>query len=147
MVTILSLLCYLFSLFFFCSSPLFFLPLRINISSSTRNVVTSSLEGFRNSSTFSPPARYSAAVLSSAAATVSAVLATNPARATFTGLSSPDKYHSLLDALCISPVSKPLAFSYLQSSRKSSGSIHVKKIRYCGADTTVGVCYKRYCFL
>ncbi|XP_027453326.1 PDZ and LIM domain protein 5 isoform X7 [Zalophus californianus] len=97
-------------------------------SSSTRNVVTSSLEGFRNSSTFSPPARYSAAVLSSAAATVSAVLAANPARATFTGLSSPDKYHSLLDALCISPVSKPLAFSYLQSSRKSSGSIHVKKI-------------------
>ncbi|XP_073748080.1 PDZ and LIM domain protein 5 isoform X5 [Callorhinus ursinus] len=72
--------------------------------------------------------RYSAAVLSSAAATVSAVLAANPARATFTGLSSPDKYHSLLDALCISPVSKPLAFLYLQSSRKSSGSIHVKKI-------------------
>ncbi|XP_073748077.1 PDZ and LIM domain protein 5 isoform X3 [Callorhinus ursinus] len=97
-------------------------------SSSTRNVVTSSLEGFQNSSTFSPPARYSAAVLSSAAATVSAVLAANPARATFTGLSSPDKYHSLLDALCISPVSKPLAFLYLQSSRKSSGSIHVKKI-------------------
>ncbi|XP_004391554.1 PREDICTED: PDZ and LIM domain protein 5 isoform X4 [Odobenus rosmarus divergens] len=91
-------------------------------SSSTTNVVTSSLEGFRNFSTFSPPARYSAAVLSSAAATVSAVLAAN------TRLSSPDKYHSLLDALCISPVSKPLAFSYLQSSRKSSGSIHVKKI-------------------
>uniref|UniRef100_A0A452SPM2 PDZ and LIM domain 5 n=1 Tax=Ursus americanus TaxID=9643 RepID=A0A452SPM2_URSAM len=43
-------------------------------------------------------------------------------------LSSPDKYHSLLDALCISPVSRPLAFSYLQSSRKSTGSIHVKKI-------------------
>ncbi|XP_044768842.1 PDZ and LIM domain protein 5 isoform X1 [Neomonachus schauinslandi] len=99
-----------------------------SLSSSTRNVVTSSLAGFRNFSTFSPPARYSAAVLSSAAATVSAVLAANPARATRTGLSSPDKYHSLLDALCISPVSKPLAFSYLQSSRKSSGSIHVKKI-------------------
>eukprot|EP00071_Canis_lupus_P035653 XP_022269210.1 PDZ and LIM domain protein 5 isoform X5 [Canis lupus familiaris] len=43
-------------------------------SSSTRNVVTSSLEGFRNFSTFCS-ARYSAAVLSSAAATVSAVLA------------------------------------------------------------------------
>uniref|UniRef100_A0A8C0JTQ8 PDZ and LIM domain 5 n=1 Tax=Canis lupus dingo TaxID=286419 RepID=A0A8C0JTQ8_CANLU len=45
-------------------------------------------------------------------------------------LSSPDKYHLLLDALCISPVSKPLAFSYLQSSRKSTGSIHVKKISH-----------------
>nr|KAF6432059.1 PDZ and LIM domain 5 [Rousettus aegyptiacus] len=89
-------------------------------SSSTRNVVTSSLEGFRNFST-SSPARYSAAVLSSAAATVSAVIAAK------TRLSSPEKYHSLLDALCISPVSKPLAFSYLQSSRKSTGSIHVKK--------------------
>uniref|UniRef100_A0A8C6QSH9 PDZ and LIM domain 5 n=1 Tax=Nannospalax galili TaxID=1026970 RepID=A0A8C6QSH9_NANGA len=42
-------------------------------------------------------------------------------------LSSPENYHSLLDALCISPVSKPLAFSCLQSSRKSTGSIHVKK--------------------
>ncbi|XP_057165714.1 PDZ and LIM domain protein 5 isoform X6 [Ursus arctos] len=91
-------------------------------SSSTRNVVTSSLEGFRNFSTFSSPVKYSAAVLSSAAATVSAVLAAK------TRLSSPDKYHSLLDALCISPVSRPLAFSYLQSSRKSTGSIHVKKI-------------------
>ncbi|KAF6372279.1 PDZ and LIM domain 5 [Rhinolophus ferrumequinum] len=90
-------------------------------SSSTRNVVTSSLEGFRNFSTFSSPARYSAAVLSSAAATVSAVIAAK------TRLSSPEKYHSLLDALCISPVSKPLTFSYLQSSRKSTGSIHVKK--------------------
>ncbi|XP_074179455.1 PDZ and LIM domain protein 5 isoform X5 [Rhinolophus sinicus] len=65
--------------------------------------------------------RYSAAVLSSAAATVSAVIAAK------TRLSSPEKYHSLLDALCISPVSKPLTFSYLQSSRKSTGSIHVKK--------------------
>ncbi|XP_040481071.1 PDZ and LIM domain protein 5 isoform X8 [Ursus maritimus] len=93
-----------------------------SLSSSTRNVVTSSLEGFRNFSTFSSPVKYSAAVLSSAAATVSAVLAAK------TRLSSPDKYHSLLDALCISPVSRPLAFSYLQSSRKSTGSIHVKKI-------------------
>ncbi|XP_032188811.1 PDZ and LIM domain protein 5 isoform X4 [Mustela erminea] len=93
-----------------------------SLSSSTRNVVTRSSEGFRNFSTFSSPARYSAAVLSSAAATVSAALAAK------TRLSSPDKYHSLLDALCISPVSKPLAFSYLQSSRKSTGSIHVKKI-------------------
>ncbi|XP_074179491.1 PDZ and LIM domain protein 5 isoform X11 [Rhinolophus sinicus] len=92
-----------------------------SLSSSTRNVVTSSLEGFRNFSTFSSPARYSAAVLSSAAATVSAVIAAK------TRLSSPEKYHSLLDALCISPVSKPLTFSYLQSSRKSTGSIHVKK--------------------
>ncbi|KAB0405243.1 hypothetical protein E2I00_012033 [Balaenoptera physalus] len=43
--------------------------------SSTRNVATSSLEGSRNLSALSSPARYSAAVLSSAAATVSAVLA------------------------------------------------------------------------
>ncbi|KAK2496323.1 hypothetical protein MC885_015917, partial [Smutsia gigantea] len=42
--------------------------------SSTRNV-TSSLEGSRNFSTFSSPATYSAAVLSNAAATVSAVIA------------------------------------------------------------------------
>ncbi|XP_070118344.1 PDZ and LIM domain protein 5 isoform X3 [Equus caballus] len=42
-------------------------------------------------------------------------------------LSSPEKYHSLLDALCIGPVSKPLAFSYLQASRKSTGSIHVRR--------------------
>ncbi|KAM5285723.1 PDZ and LIM domain protein 5 isoform 13-T16 [Hipposideros larvatus] len=90
-------------------------------SSSTRNVVTSSLEGSRNFSTFSSPARYSAAVLSSAAATVSAVLAAK------TRLSSPENYHSLLDALCISPVSKPLALSYLQSLRKSTGSIHFEK--------------------
>ncbi|XP_060510601.1 PDZ and LIM domain protein 5 isoform X14 [Panthera onca] len=90
-------------------------------SSNTSSVATSSLEGFRNFSTFSSPARYSAAALSSAAATVSAVLAAK------TRLSSPDKYHTLLDALCISPVSKPLAFSYLQASRKSTGSIHVKE--------------------
>ncbi|XP_060155762.1 PDZ and LIM domain protein 5 isoform X5 [Globicephala melas] len=90
-------------------------------SSSTRNVATSSLEGSRNLPTLSSPARYSAAVLSSAAATVSAVLAAK------TRLSSPEKYHSLLDALCISPVSKPLAFSYLQPSRKSTDSVHVKK--------------------
>nr|XP_008541033.1 PREDICTED: PDZ and LIM domain protein 5 isoform X3 [Equus przewalskii] len=44
-----------------------------------------------------------------------------------TRLSSPEKYHSLLDALCIGPVSKPLAFSYLQASRKSTGSIHVRR--------------------
>ncbi|XP_065734370.1 PDZ and LIM domain protein 5 isoform X4 [Phocoena phocoena] len=90
-------------------------------ANSTRNVATSSLEGSRNLSTLSSPARYSAAVLSSAAATVSAVLAAK------TRLSSPEKYHSLLDALCISPVPKPLAFSYLQPSRKSTGSVHVKK--------------------
>ncbi|XP_036875969.2 PDZ and LIM domain protein 5 isoform X8 [Manis javanica] len=87
--------------------------------SSTRNV-TSSLEGSRNFSTFSSPARYTAAVLSSAAATVSAVIAAK------TRLSSPEQYPLLLDALCISPVSKPLAFSYLQSSRKSTGSIRVR---------------------
>uniref|UniRef100_A0A8C9JHJ9 PDZ and LIM domain 5 n=1 Tax=Panthera tigris altaica TaxID=74533 RepID=A0A8C9JHJ9_PANTA len=92
-----------------------------SLSSNTSSVATSSLEGFRNFSTFSSPARYSAAALSSAAATVSAVLAAK------TRLSSPDKYHTLLDALCISPVSKPLAFSYLQASRKSTGSIHVKE--------------------
>uniref|UniRef100_A0A8C6E8K2 PDZ and LIM domain 5 n=1 Tax=Moschus moschiferus TaxID=68415 RepID=A0A8C6E8K2_MOSMO len=92
-----------------------------SLSSSTRNVATSSLEASRNLSTLSSPARYSAAVLSSAAATVSAVLAAK------TRLSSPEKYHSLLDALCISPVSKPLAFSYLQPLRKSTGSVHVTK--------------------
>nr|XP_020762476.1 PDZ and LIM domain protein 5 isoform X8 [Odocoileus virginianus texanus] len=92
-----------------------------SLSSSTRNVATSSLEASRNLPTLSSPARYSAAVLSSAAATVSAVLAAK------TRLSSPEKYHSLLDALCISPVSKPLAFSYLQPLRKSTGSVHVKK--------------------
>ncbi|XP_008576080.1 PREDICTED: LOW QUALITY PROTEIN: PDZ and LIM domain protein 5-like [Galeopterus variegatus] len=91
-----------------------------SLSSSTRNV-EGSLEGFPNSSTFSSPARYSAAVLSSAAATVSAVIAAR------TRLSSPEKYQPLLDALCISPISKPLAFSYLQSSRKSTGSVHIKK--------------------
>uniref|UniRef100_A0A667G345 PDZ and LIM domain 5 n=1 Tax=Lynx canadensis TaxID=61383 RepID=A0A667G345_LYNCA len=90
-------------------------------TSNTSSVATSSLESFRNFSTFSSPARYSAAALSSAAATVSAVLAAK------TRLSSPDKYHTLLDALSISPVSKPLAFSYLQASRKSTGSIHVKE--------------------
>nr|KAF6501868.1 PDZ and LIM domain 5 [Molossus molossus] len=90
-------------------------------NSSTRNVVTSSLEGFRNFSTFSSPARYSAAVLSRAAARVSAVIAAN------TRLSSPENFHSLLDALCLSPVSQPLAFSYLQSSRKLTGSLQVKK--------------------
>ncbi|XP_063459902.1 PDZ and LIM domain protein 5 isoform X2 [Pan paniscus] len=93
---------------------------KANLSGSTGNV-EDSFEGFRNFSTFSSPARYSAAVLSSAAATVSAVIATK------TRLYTPERYHSLLDALCISPVSKPLAFSYLQSSRKSTGSIHVKK--------------------
>ncbi|XP_011886303.1 PREDICTED: PDZ and LIM domain protein 5 isoform X4 [Cercocebus atys] len=46
---------------------------------------------------------------------------------TYSRLYTPERYHSLLDALCISPVSKPLAFSYLQSSRKSTDSIHVKK--------------------
>ncbi|XP_011886311.1 PREDICTED: PDZ and LIM domain protein 5 isoform X9 [Cercocebus atys] len=91
-----------------------------SLSSSTGNV-EDSFEGFRNFSTFSSPARYSAAVLSSAAATVSAVIAAK------TRLYTPERYHSLLDALCISPVSKPLAFSYLQSSRKSTDSIHVKK--------------------
>ncbi|XP_004431022.1 PREDICTED: PDZ and LIM domain protein 5 isoform X3 [Ceratotherium simum simum] len=93
-----------------------------SLSSSTRNVVASSLEGFRSFPAFSSPARYSAAVLSSAAATVSAAIAAK------TRFSSPEKYHSLLDALCISPVSKPLAFSYLQASRKSTGSVHDRKI-------------------
>ncbi|XP_017397906.1 PDZ and LIM domain protein 5 isoform X4 [Cebus imitator] len=86
--------------------------------------VEDSFEGFRNFSTFSSPARYSAAALSRAAATVSAVIAAK------TRLYTPERYHSILDALCISPVSKPLAFSYLQSSRKSTGSIHVKKTSY-----------------
>ncbi|XP_052586432.1 PDZ and LIM domain protein 5 isoform X3 [Peromyscus californicus insignis] len=42
-------------------------------------------------------------------------------------LSGPENSQSLLDALCISTVPKPLVFSCLQSSEKSSGSIHVKK--------------------
>uniref|UniRef100_A0A5F5PHG7 PDZ and LIM domain 5 n=1 Tax=Equus caballus TaxID=9796 RepID=A0A5F5PHG7_HORSE len=92
-----------------------------SLSSSLRNVAAGSVEGFRDFSAFSSPARYSAAVLSGAAATVSAALAAK------TRLSSPEKYHSLLDALCIGPVSKPLAFSYLQASRKSTGSIHVRR--------------------
>ncbi|XP_016061617.1 PREDICTED: PDZ and LIM domain protein 5 isoform X10 [Miniopterus natalensis] len=93
---------------------------KAKISRSTRNVVTSSLEGFRNFSAFSS-ARYSAAALSSAAACVSSVLAAK------TRLSSPGKYQPLLDALCISPVSKPLAFSCLHPLRNSAGSIQVKK--------------------
>ncbi|XP_058151339.1 PDZ and LIM domain protein 5 isoform X6 [Dasypus novemcinctus] len=47
---------------------------KANGNHSTRNIVTSSFEGFRNFSTFSS-AKYSAAVLSSAAATVSAAIA------------------------------------------------------------------------
>nr|XP_020140115.1 PDZ and LIM domain protein 5 isoform X14 [Microcebus murinus] len=91
-----------------------------SFSSSTKNVEVS-LEGSRNFSAFSPPARYSAAVLSSAAATVSTVIAAK------TRLSSPERYHPLLNALCISPVSKPLAFPCLLSSGKSTGSIPVEK--------------------
>nr|XP_010338448.1 PDZ and LIM domain protein 5 isoform X9 [Saimiri boliviensis boliviensis] len=91
-----------------------------SLSCSTGSV-EDSFEGFLNFSTFFSPARYSAAVLSRAAATVSAVIAAK------TRLYTPERYHSILDALCISPVSKPLAFSYLQSSRKSTGSIHVRK--------------------
>lgn len=72
MVAILFLLCYPFSLSFLFLFSVFLLT---NLSSSTRNVATSSLEASRNLSTLSSPARYSAAVLSSAAATVSAVLA------------------------------------------------------------------------
>uniref|UniRef100_A0A8D2GWB3 PDZ and LIM domain 5 n=1 Tax=Urocitellus parryii TaxID=9999 RepID=A0A8D2GWB3_UROPR len=93
---------------------------KANLSSSTRNV-EGSLEGSRNFSSFSSPARYSAAALSSAAATVSAVIAAK------TRLSSPENYCSLLDALCISPVFKPLAFSHLQSCRRSTGSVHVRQ--------------------
>ncbi|XP_048669588.1 PDZ and LIM domain protein 5 isoform X3 [Marmota marmota marmota] len=91
-----------------------------SLSSSTR-YVEGSLEGSRNFSSFSSPARYSAAALSSAAATVSAVIAAK------TRLSSPENYCSLLDALCISPVFKPLAFSHLQSCRRSTGSVHAKQ--------------------
>ncbi|XP_042135956.1 PDZ and LIM domain protein 5 isoform X4 [Peromyscus maniculatus bairdii] len=91
-----------------------------SVSSSTRTV-EGSVEGSGNFSAFSPPARYSAAVVSGAAATVSAALAAK------TRLSGPENSQSLLDALCISTVPKPLAFSCLQSSEKSSGSIRVKK--------------------
>uniref|UniRef100_A0A8C2N785 PDZ and LIM domain 5 n=1 Tax=Cricetulus griseus TaxID=10029 RepID=A0A8C2N785_CRIGR len=93
---------------------------KANVSSSTRTV-EGSLEGSGNFSAFSLPARYSAAVVSGAAATVSAALAAK------TRLSGPESSQSLLDAFCISTVPKPLAFSCLQPSEKSSGSIHVKK--------------------
>ncbi|XP_021089612.2 PDZ and LIM domain protein 5 isoform X14 [Mesocricetus auratus] len=91
-----------------------------SVSSSTRTV-EGSLESSGNFSAFSPPARYSAAVVSGAAATVSAALAAK------TRLSGPESPQSLLDALCISNVPKPLAFSCLQPSEKSSGSSHVRK--------------------
>ncbi|XP_060248601.1 PDZ and LIM domain protein 5 isoform X13 [Meriones unguiculatus] len=90
------------------------------VSSSSRTV-EGSLEAFGNFSAFSPPARYSAAVVSGAAATVSAALAAK------TRLSGPENLQSLLDALCISTVPKPLALSCLQPSEKSRDSIHVKK--------------------
>ncbi|XP_076789428.1 PDZ and LIM domain protein 5 isoform X2 [Arvicanthis niloticus] len=91
-----------------------------SVNSSTRTV-EGSLEGFGNFSAFSPPARHSAVVVSGAAATVSAALASK------IRLSGPENSWSLLDALCISTVPKPLALSCLQSSEQSSGSIHVKK--------------------
>ncbi|XP_036046102.1 PDZ and LIM domain protein 5 isoform X11 [Onychomys torridus] len=90
-------------------------------SSSSTGTVEGSLEGSGNFSAFSPPARYSAAVVSGAAATVSAALAAK------IRLSGPENSQSLLDALGISTVPKPLALSCLQSSRKSSGSVPVKK--------------------
>uniref|UniRef100_A0A286XJA1 PDZ and LIM domain 5 n=1 Tax=Cavia porcellus TaxID=10141 RepID=A0A286XJA1_CAVPO len=84
--------------------------------SSIRNV-----KGFQNFSIFSPPARYSAAVLSSAAAIVSAAIAAK------TRFCSPETSLSLLGALCIHPVPTPVVLSYLQSSWKSAGSVPVKK--------------------
>uniref|UniRef100_A0A8I6G7D0 PDZ and LIM domain 5 n=1 Tax=Rattus norvegicus TaxID=10116 RepID=A0A8I6G7D0_RAT len=93
---------------------------KANVSSSTRSV-EGSLEGFGKLPAFSPPATYSAVVVSGAAATVSAALAAK------TRLSGPENSQSFLDALCIRTVPKPLAFSCLQSSEESSGSIHVKK--------------------
>ncbi|KAM7317858.1 hypothetical protein ACRRTK_022595 [Alexandromys fortis] len=42
-------------------------------------------------------------------------------------LSGPENSLFLMNSLCISTVPKPLAFSCLQFSEKSSGSIHVKK--------------------
>uniref|UniRef100_A0A8C6I755 PDZ and LIM domain 5 n=1 Tax=Mus spicilegus TaxID=10103 RepID=A0A8C6I755_MUSSI len=91
-----------------------------SVSSSTRTV-EGALEGFGNFPAFSPPTRYSAVVVSDAAATVSAALAAK------TRLFGPENSQSLLDALCISTVPKPLALSCLQSSEESSGSVHVKK--------------------
>lgn len=61
-----------------------FLSLPINLSSSTRNVVTSSLEAFQNFSTLSSPARYRAAVLSSTALMCLLFLLQKPGRATCT---------------------------------------------------------------
>ncbi|NP_001177781.1 PDZ and LIM domain protein 5 isoform ENH1e [Mus musculus] len=91
-----------------------------SVSRSTRTV-EGALEGFGNFPAFSPPTRYSAVVVSDAAATVSAALAAK------TRLFGPENSQSLLDALCISTVPKPLALSCLQSSEESSGSVHVKK--------------------
>ncbi|NP_001177785.1 PDZ and LIM domain protein 5 isoform ENH1d [Mus musculus] len=93
---------------------------KANVSRSTRTV-EGALEGFGNFPAFSPPTRYSAVVVSDAAATVSAALAAK------TRLFGPENSQSLLDALCISTVPKPLALSCLQSSEESSGSVHVKK--------------------
>ncbi|XP_078222940.1 PDZ and LIM domain protein 5 isoform X31 [Callithrix jacchus] len=80
----------------------------------------SSLEDLHKSG-LHPPATPQVLTIGSQVATLSKVATT------YSRLYTPERYHSILDALCISPVSKPLAFSYLQSSRKSTGSIHVKK--------------------
>jgi hypothetical protein len=53
-------------------------------------------------------------------------------------LFGPENSQSLLDALCISTVPKPLALSCLQSSEESSGSVHVKKSRYYGGTMACG---------
>ncbi|XP_058523019.1 PDZ and LIM domain protein 5 isoform X2 [Ochotona princeps] len=92
---------------------------RSSVSNSTRHV-QGSVEGFRNVSPF-PSARCNASALSSAVATVSAALAAK------TRLSSCESYPPLRDALCISPLSKPLAFPSLQSSRMSAGTVHDRK--------------------
>ncbi|XP_048189575.1 PDZ and LIM domain protein 5 isoform X7 [Perognathus longimembris pacificus] len=95
-------------------------PALSSVSSSTRSV-DSSVEGFGGPSSLSSPGRYSGAALSRAAAAVSAALTAR------TRLSSADRSLSLLHAFCISPVSKPLAFPCLQSTRTSSGSLQAKE--------------------
>ncbi|XP_040823123.1 PDZ and LIM domain protein 5 isoform X2 [Ochotona curzoniae] len=90
-----------------------------SVSNSTRHV-QGSVEGFRNVSPF-PSARCNASALSSAVATVCAALAAK------TRLSSCESYSPLLDALCISPLSKPFAVPSLQSSRMSAGTVHDRK--------------------
>ncbi|XP_048703002.2 PDZ and LIM domain protein 5 isoform X6 [Caretta caretta] len=67
------------------------------------------------------PARQSSKVMSSAAAAVSAAVAVR-AR-----LSDPNVYRSLLDALLITPITKPPALQSVRPSRKSASALELQK--------------------